>query len=311
MNKQTRQAVPELKIPERPSLYGDGVMEGRGGFSILEGLEPRRRQWRASRMAWWGLLLAMVGTGVAILSNLRMTQSIYAPHLRADVGNERPQAVKNVVSQLAAVSPAVSSNVDARPMVIEASPGEDGAETPVLVGERIEPAVASTGDVAGNHADDAGADSGIRATNLVPAASHQTAAGKSKKEAAHVLARPSTRDAKSERKSAQQTTKNPDKDVELIAALLSHLSGPAKRKNEVNSRPRAKDESDSLKHTRPADQNKEVVMRDSGEPLDSLVKRCKALGMIEGELCRLRICSGMWGKDPACPAGPNSASGVQ
>jgi hypothetical protein len=31
-----------------------------------------------------------------------------------------------------------------------------------------------------------------------------------------------------------------------------------------------------------------------------LLQRCKQLGMIEGMLCRARICSGRWDSDPAC-----------
>ncbi|OFJ49990.1 hypothetical protein BA896_015220 [Janthinobacterium lividum] len=31
-----------------------------------------------------------------------------------------------------------------------------------------------------------------------------------------------------------------------------------------------------------------------------LLQRCKQLGLIEGMLCRSRICSGRWDSDPAC-----------
>jgi hypothetical protein len=51
-----------------------------------------------------------------------------------------------------------------------------------------------------------------------------------------------------------------------------------------------------------AEFNREIVMRTPGESIQSLINRCRALGLIEGELCRVRICSGIWGKDPACPA---------
>jgi hypothetical protein len=51
------------------------------------------------------------------------------------------------------------------------------------------------------------------------------------------------------------------------------------------------------------DFNRDIVLRTSGESTNSLLKKCDALGFFEGQLCRLRICSGLWGKEDACPAG--------
>ena len=47
--------------------------------------------------------------------------------------------------------------------------------------------------------------------------------------------------------------------------------------------------------------NRDIVVRTAGQSTEALVKRCRALGLLEGELCRVRICSGLWGSDPACP----------
>ena len=55
----------------------------------------------------------------------------------------------------------------------------------------------------------------------------------------------------------------------------------------------------------PGRMDRDIVVRNVEQSTESLVKRCRALGFLEGELCRLRICSGLWGIDPACPNGNN------
>ena len=45
---------------------------------------------------------------------------------------------------------------------------------------------------------------------------------------------------------------------------------------------------------------RDVVLRREKEDTPGLLQRCKQLGLIEGMLCRSRICSGRWDSDPAC-----------
>ena len=45
---------------------------------------------------------------------------------------------------------------------------------------------------------------------------------------------------------------------------------------------------------------RDVVLRRQEEETAELLQRCKQLGLIEGMLCRSRICSGRWDSDPAC-----------
>lgn len=51
---------------------------------------------------------------------------------------------------------------------------------------------------------------------------------------------------------------------------------------------------------------RDVVLRQQelelelGQETAKLLQRCKQLGLIEGMLCRSRICSGRWDSDPAC-----------
>lgn len=41
-------------------------------------------------------------------------------------------------------------------------------------------------------------------------------------------------------------------------------------------------------------------LRKQEEETAELLQRCQQLGLIEGMLCRSRICSGRWDSDPAC-----------
>ncbi|GAB3554496.1 hypothetical protein GCM10027343_42540 [Noviherbaspirillum agri] len=104
-------------------------------------------------------------------------------------------------------------------------------------------------------------------------------------------------------------TTGKDKDVDLIAALLNHVSSGSKapppegkRKATVTSAgTRASSSGAGMRREQKGGVNRDVVIAGPGETTESLVNRCRALGFFEGELCRLRICSGMWGKDAACP----------
>ena len=65
-----------------------------------------------------------------------------------------------------------------------------------------------------------------------------------------------------------------DSDVTLLAAIVSH--------GQRSEPPR------------------DVVLRKDEEETASLLQRCRQLGLIEGMLCRARICAGRWDSDPAC-----------
>lgn len=69
-----------------------------------------------------------------------------------------------------------------------------------------------------------------------------------------------------------------DSDVALLTAMVAH----AQRQDGAPA---------------PA---RDVVLRRDDEDTAGLLQRCKQLGMIEGMLCRSRICSGRWDSDPAC-----------
>lgn len=79
-----------------------------------------------------------------------------------------------------------------------------------------------------------------------------------------------------------------DGDVTLLTALVAHAN------NQTVPAP-----SDV---TPPV--NRDVVQGQPGETTESLLHRCKQLGLIEGMLCRARICSGRWDSEPACKSHP-------
>lgn len=75
-----------------------------------------------------------------------------------------------------------------------------------------------------------------------------------------------------------------DPDVALLTALVAHGGQPGSTTPE---------------------RSREVVMRADGDHTAALLARCRQLGLIEGLLCRSRICAGSWESDPACRAPVN------
>lgn len=91
-----------------------------------------------------------------------------------------------------------------------------------------------------------------------------------------------------------------DRDVSLLAALVATTKEvPAKKTSHANSD--GKTTSDGKNNSVKDDgRNQDIVERKPGDSTASLLRRCKKLGVIEGELCRWRICSERWDSDPAC-----------
>jgi hypothetical protein len=101
--------------------------------------------------------------------------------------------------------------------------------------------------------------------------------------------------------------KGGDSDVELLEALVAHSSGQPVPKDEkktvANNAKKPKTSSKAAPEAVAAktpEKNTDVVERHPGDSTESLLKRCKQLGFLEGELCRWRMCTGRWNSDPAC-----------
>lgn len=114
------------------------------------------------------------------------------------------------------------------------------------------------------------------------------------------------------KKTAKAETRN-DSDVDLIKALVAR-SGEVEKKrsnaatnnasggNGANADGAAQKSAQAHAGATKSKEarNVDVVERRNGESTASLLQRCHALGFVEGEFCRWRICSGRWDSDPAC-----------
>lgn len=101
-----------------------------------------------------------------------------------------------------------------------------------------------------------------------------------------------------------------DKDVALLAALVAHgatqsaprATSPAARTVDNTSKSAKNNIQSASAATavKTRERNRDIVERGSTDTTDALLQRCKKLGLFEGELCRWRICSGLWDSDSAC-----------
>lgn len=115
-----------------------------------------------------------------------------------------------------------------------------------------------------------------------------------------------------------QPTSEPAPPRPRVAAPVKHAATPAPKRQEADARPRTSKskpriEADTIllaalvshvQHTDAAQAKAaaDVVVVDRSASTADLVARCGQLGGLEGSLCRKRICKGLWGRDPACPA---------
>lgn len=111
-----------------------------------------------------------------------------------------------------------------------------------------------------------------------------------------------------------------DRDASLLAALAAYGEGRPAKDISAQAEPTAgKPAAASPAKAQPTlaqagsgqfDPKRDVVTRESSVSTGELVRRCKTLGFFEGMLCRIRVCSNQWGKDPACPQSSAPAQGT-
>ncbi|WP_215408757.1 hypothetical protein [Janthinobacterium sp. JC611] len=111
----------------------------------------------------------------------------------------------------------------------------------------------------------------------LPAAS-ATTAGAAPSASAPPRTPPPVRQAAARPQGTRPATAPGDSDVALLTAMVAHAHG-----QEGTAKP-----------------VRDVVLRQREEETTELLRRCQQLGLIEGMLCRSRICSGRWDSDPAC-----------
>ncbi|WP_426070664.1 hypothetical protein [Janthinobacterium sp. DSP2-3-3] len=97
---------------------------------------------------------------------------------------------------------------------------------------------------------------------------------------------PPVRQAAARPQESRPATAPGDSDVALLTAMVAH----AHRQEGTTAPVR-----DVVLRKQDQEQKQE-----QGQGTAELLRRCKQLGMIEGMLCRSRICSGRWDSDPSC-----------
>jgi hypothetical protein len=116
-----------------------------------------------------------------------------------------------------------------------------------------------------------------------------------------------TKDGKPETETA--TAAPSDRDASLLAALVAY--GEGRPAADINARAapmtnksantKSANGTTTLAQAGQFDPKRDVVTREPTVSTTELVRRCKTLGFFEGLLCRMRVCSNLWGKDAACP----------
>jgi hypothetical protein len=262
---------------KRPSLYTDeGANREANALTILGGLEPStRKRSRGKKRVLAGLLvLAAVSAmclGIRPATRTTTEQATAPIPAETAVATSKSEEVKRatVITETEPVVDTPKENV-----AMADSPAEVAAEEAAKAVAEQRP----TKDASDNqHKKNASVTHGHDKANAKPATVKAA-------------------------KPASPTGTHKDRDVDLVAALLAYSGKSAS--GQAASHP----ERDAAKRTAPPEPGRDIVTRTAGESTASLVQRCRALGWVEGELCRVRVCSGLWGKDAACPANNSKAS---
>ena len=276
-------------VAGRPSLYSFNSLVRDSGeiFSILDALEPRRRKsaawWRAALLA----LVAMLAGALYLAGRDIDLYRLWSPAASSELELGRTVIEQQAPEPVPAVTAASEGAPAAAPIVVEAALQHTGLQV----------------DTPGTPKDEAAP--AVKAAIADPPAPASSQGAQAVVSARKQESRPLQPAPASGASSAQRAGK--DSDVALIAALVAHVShAEAGGKEAGKSGPkaaRARAEP-AIRKERPIESSRDIVVRNDEDTTEALVARCRALGLIEGELCRLRICSGRWGIDAACPGTP-------
>lgn len=261
-------------VKPMPTLMGAAHSAADGQRRILAQLEhgPKAmsRANRASRPgpAWrfdgWAAGLVLLLLTMAATAWLMHEETITPVTFKRYTGGSR--AVEQKTAEIAAVAPVATAAKELTPATIVNEPRRH---------------------IAASH-------NGPAAPTRQAPATPQHAAGRAGKaahrpadHAQHANWPGATRDQPAQATTTKQSGSAPmpsaatDTDITLLTAMVAHAG---KRASAAPERSR------------------DVVERTDGVPTTELLARCKQLGLMEGMLCRSRICSGSWESDPACRA---------
>lgn len=290
MKTNSTKTATTTNAPGRPSLYGGNEtgQPSTANAGILEALEPRTYSYR-------GLISGQaVLLGVAVL----LAVALYMFGRTTDVRGAFSQAGED----RAVAGPTIVRKKEMPPPA--AAPASAAGESSVaaIIAEVSQAAAGPVTDDPLAGLDAAAGEvivANVESKESAPAVKGNTAMPVKKRES-----KPTPHASATLAKRATPAGAGKDKDVDLMAALLAYVSPGGAPGKEVKQ----KAAEAAGKQDKRAGANHDIVVRSAGEPTDVLVKRCRELGFIEGELCRLRICSGLWGKDPACPGSQSAGN---
>lgn len=262
-------ARPSLFAAPGPSAAGLG--DSADALRILSSLTPPPLASRVSFRPWW------VGAGLTVLALLGALYGVMQSTSRAPMRVDAPAPVAQMAKPTASTSAHAVPDAEAR------------VALPAQVA-RIESADQSAAPVP-----DPFREMSRRPVAASPAVAPSTpAAGKAIRGA--VSARTPIKAGKAAEVpgTSASARRRADSDVDLLEAVVAHVSRPA-AVGQGSAKPGRRD----------------VVPRpaQSAESVGDLVQRCRAVGGLEGWLCRNRVCDGHWGSDAACPA--NRPTGPQ
>ena len=274
---------------QKPDLLAPVRGAAQTGTRILATLEyGNRLPGKISHVPRWHLDGWTAGMGGAVLV---MAALAWMSREAAIAGGPGRPLASSQAAPAVLTPPSRSGAIStATPTSFTAAPQEASAATIVSLPEAAQPPAARAAATSAPSAVAASATTNMNATTsratshatapplaaavakpLPSIASRGAAASTSARETAGTRATASTANAAAP----------PDTDVALLTALVAHAGTTA------NVTP---------------ERSRDVVLRQEGESTTLLLARCKQLGLIEGMLCRSRICSGRWESDPACRA---------
>lgn len=320
MNRNVAGAEPHLKVVARPSLYTSQTPQNDSDkhASILSSLEsdtPARKMSRKWFMSISVVLLALGLSYWAYVNAIFQKPIVIPPWIetalnisKAPIPVVQPP-VQPIITKLEKPAEAPTEEFHAATIVTES--------TAPVSPEPAMPNGNASDKVAMLEADPVKKKSIEQQPVAVPVVSKQDNIQKpqANEKTAHADAavpKSATRVATTAHTATHQKTavskKNAkDDDVDLIAALLNRVSGhPDASGKEIKHKKTTASSTSTTgvantKRKNKTDPNRDIVTKADGDTTEDLLKRCKALGFFEGELCRVRICSQLWGKDPACP----------
>ena len=285
----------------KPNLLSGSTATENGSGSILNALEGKESPSKAAaqkksgalRAALVVVLLAAIGAGGYFAWNQRSVQ----PETAIAASAPAPKELPSSTPALAANDPAPAEKTESQAAVIENDPAahsdkadEASADPRAKLTETLEAGVPVT-------------------STALKKALEEPKASKPKPAPKSVNAPLVNRNVQEKKtvapKPAKAGAQPADSDVNILTALVSHGDSvteqqPPKAKETAKSKQQAKKKAAEPALAQNSSDGPDIVERKAGDSTAGLLQRCKQLGMIEGELCRWRICSGRWDTDAAC-----------